>query len=184
MRGAGEAPGPLHLWRCSLERPGDREAVEVSGLPGGAVTNPPLFDARRRIAVGYDSANGIVAAFRFTDRLMPLWRRGLSHAAHMILFAETGELVLNDHAGPGFARTRAGRALGRRTTFVLRHAGLRRLATRTSRDDVVVVDIETGAERGRVAVPSLLQSVVFPAPGGDRDIYWCSMTTLARIVVA
>jgi hypothetical protein len=49
---------------------------------------------------------------------------------------------------------------------------------------VVVVDIETGAERGRAAVPSLMQSVVFPAPGFGRDLYWCTMTTLARVAVA
>jgi hypothetical protein len=91
--------------------------------------------------------------------------------------------VLHDFRGPAFQRTRAGRAIGRRFTAGLRHERLRRLATRTSRDEVVVVDIATGEERGRAAVPTLLQSVVFPAPGFGRDLYWCTMTTLARIEV-
>ncbi len=29
-----------------------------------------------------------------------------------------------------------------------------------------------------------MQSVVFPAPGFDRDLYWCTMSTLARLAVA
>jgi hypothetical protein len=184
MRGAGVSPGPVHLVRMPLDAPGELERVEICGAARGAVTDPPLYDATRRIAVAYDSANGIVQAFRFDERLTPLWRRELSHAAHMILFPDTGELVLHDFHGPAVMRTRAGRAVSRRTTAVLRHRALRRLATRSSRDEVVVVDIETGDERGRAAVPSLMQSVVFPAPGFERDLYWCTMTTLARVVVA
>ena len=29
-----------------------------------------------------------------------------------------------------------------------------------------------------------MQSVVFPAPGFDRDIYWVTMSTIARVAVA
>jgi hypothetical protein len=184
MRGAGVAPGPVHLVRVSLADAADHEIVEVCGLPRGAVTDPPLYDEARGIAIAYDSANGVVQAFRFDGSLTPLWRRGLSHAAHMILFGATGELVLHDYRGPAWQRTRAGRAIGRRSTATLRHAHLRRLASRLSRDEVVVVDIETGEERGRAPVPTLMQSVVFPAPGFDRDVYWCTMTTIARVVAA
>ena len=184
MRGAGVAPGPVRLLRFSLSDHGDRESAEISGLPRGAVTNPPLYDPARQIAIAYDSANGVVAAFRFDGRLEPLWRRELSHAAHVVLFAETGELVLGDFEGPAWARSRVGRALGRPFgPIALGSARLRRLLGRQSRDQVVVVDIETGAELGRSAVPSLMQSVVFPAPGFDHDIYWCTMTTLARVAV-
>ena len=35
----------------------------ICGLPGGVVANPPVVDPQRRIAVGYDSANGVLAAF-------------------------------------------------------------------------------------------------------------------------
>ncbi len=181
MRGAGVAPGPVHLIRVSLADADDHEIVEVCGLPRGAVTDPPLYDDTREIAVAYDSANGVVQAFRFDGTLRPLWRRELSHAAHMLLFSESGELVLHDFHGPAWQRTRLGRALGRRFTAPLRHAGLRRVFSRFSRDDVVVLDIETGEERGRTPVPTLMQSVVFPAPGFDRDLYWCTMTTIARV---
>ncbi|MEA2272993.1 MAG: hypothetical protein QOI98_1701 [Solirubrobacteraceae bacterium] len=183
MQGAGVAAGPVHLFRLSLSDPEDVECVEVCGAARGAVTDPPLYDAGRRIAVAYDSANGVVQAFRFGARLEPLWRRELAHAAHMIFYADTGELVLHDFRGPAIGRTRLGRAVSRRATAVMRRPALRRLATRGSRDEVVVVDIETGAERGRAVVPSLMQSVVFPAPGFERDLYWCTMTTLARVAV-
>src|SRR5205085_1381743 len=60
MRGAGVAPGPVHLIRASLADCEDRESVEVCGAARGAVTDPPLYDERRRIAIGYDSANGVI----------------------------------------------------------------------------------------------------------------------------
>lgn len=182
MRGAGIAPGPVHLLRISLEDSAERESVEVCGAPHGAVTDPPLYDERRRIAVGYDSANGVVAAFRYGERLEPLWRRELNHAAHMILFPDSGELVVHDFHGPWLGRIGAGRALMRRATFVIRNTRARRLATRLSRDDVVVLDIETGAELGRSSVPTLMQSVVFPSPGWERDVYWVTVSTIARVV--
>lgn len=183
MRGAGVAPGPVHLIRMSLTDPDDRECVEVCGARRGAVTDPPLYDAERRIAIAYDSANGVVQAFSFDGQLTPLWQRDLSHSAHMIVYPETGELVLHDFHGPAVARTRMGRVVMRRTAALIRHARVRALATRTGRDEVVVLDIETGAELGRTPVPTLMQSVVFPAPGFDRDLYWLTFTTLARVAV-
>jgi hypothetical protein len=184
MQDAGIAPGPVHLIRMSLTDPVAIERVEVCGVAKGAVTDPPLYDESRRVAIAYDSANGIVQAFRSGERLEPLWRRELAHAAHMILYPGTGELVLHDFHGPAFGRTPLGRAVSRRATFIMRNRLLRALATRAARDEVIVVDIETGAERGRAAVPTLMQSVVFPAPGFGRELYWCSMSTLARVAVA
>ena len=56
------------------------------------------------------------------------------------------------------------------------------LAARSA-DEVIVVDIETGIERSRVRVPTMFQSVLFPAPGFGRDLYWCTFSTLARLEV-
>ena len=183
MRGAGIAPGPVRLIRVSLEDPDDRETVEVCGRPRGTVTDPPLYDERRRIAIAYDSGNGIVAAFRFGRRLERLWQRELSHAAHMIEFADTGELVLHDFRSPAITRTRLSHELGRRWAAPARSSRVRGALARGSGDDVLVVDIETGDERGRARVPSMFQSVLFPAPGFERDLYWCTFSTLARLEV-
>jgi hypothetical protein len=69
----------------------------------------------------------------------------------MLLYPDTGELVVNDYRRFG--------------------------------EEVVVLDIATGAERGRVRVGGVTQGVVFPGVGWHRDVYWCSMGRLARIYV-
>jgi hypothetical protein len=53
-----------------------------------------------------------------------------------------------------------------------------------SGDHVVVLDLATGREKARVATGSPEQCVVFPSVGFDRDLYYCSFSTLARITVA
>jgi len=50
-------------------------------------------------------------------------------------------------------------------------------------EEVVLLDIATGTERGRVRSGGLTQGVVFPSTGWERDLYWCSMGRLARIFV-
>jgi hypothetical protein len=70
--------------------------VEICGRPGGLVANPPVVDERRGIAVGYDSGNGVIAAFGI-DHLDRRWEREQNHASHLVLFDESGELVTNDH---------------------------------------------------------------------------------------
>jgi hypothetical protein len=60
----------------------------------------------------------------------------------------------------------------------------RQLVTRLTKEDVLVLDIESGEERGRAPVPSLFQSVLFPCPGWNRDLYYCSFSTVARIAVS
>jgi len=50
-------------------------------------------------------------------------------------------------------------------------------------EEVVVLDIETGDERGRTRIGGITQGVVFPSAGWNRDFYWCSMSRLARVYV-
>jgi len=183
MLGAGVAEGPVHLIRVSLNDHADVEVIEVCGARRGAVTDPPLYDPERRIALGYDSANGVLAAFRFGDRLEPLWQRELAHAAHMIRYPGTGEVVVHDFAAPRVLRSRAARSLAARSGWVASLGAARAAAARRCHDDVVVLDIETGQERARAAVPSMFQSVLFPTPGWGRDLYWCTFSTLARLEV-
>jgi hypothetical protein len=152
MRGAGVASGPVHLVRAALDT-GAFELIPVCGAPGGAITNPPLYDPERRIAVAFDSANGVLAAFRFSGALLePAWSTPLGTASHMIRYPDTGELVVNDHDDTG--------------------------------DAVVVLDVESGAERARAATGSPVQSVVFPAAGFGRDFWYCSFARVAHVTVA
>lgn len=150
MIGAGLTKTANRLLRVGLADSCDNQAVTISGLAGGSVTNPPLVDERRSIVVGYDSANRHLAAFSLD--LKPIWQRDdIGCASHMLLFADTGEIVTNDY--------------------------------RRGCEWVVVLDIATGSERGRVRIGGLMQGVVFPSPGWKRDLYWCSMTKVARVFV-
>jgi hypothetical protein len=152
FRGQGVNRAPLHLVRVDLTTAAVT-LTEICGKPNGVVANPPLVDVDRRIVVGFDSGNGEIAAFDIAadGTLARRWRREQNHAAHMLLFAESGELVTTDHD-----------------------------ATRMV-DEIVVVDITNGEERARVASGSAVQSVLFPAPGWERDFYYCSFAAMARV---
>jgi hypothetical protein len=155
MRGAGVRRSANRLIRVSLTDSTDHFAVNVSGLVGGCITNPPVFDVQRQIVVGYDSANAVLQGWRFdrtTRALEPLWTKSdFGAASHMILYPDTGELVVNDYRRFG--------------------------------EEVVVLQIETGVELGRVRTGGLTQGVVFPSVGWARDFYWSSMGRVARIFV-
>jgi hypothetical protein len=153
MVGAGVSRTPNRLLRVALGDSNDHQAVEISGIPGGSITNPPLIDTQRGLVIGYDSANRHLAAWRWDGKtLVPAWQKiGFACASHMLLYAESGELVTNDHGSGG--------------------------------EWVVVLDIETGAEKARARIGGLTQGVVFPSPGWGRDLYWCSMSRVARVFV-
>lgn len=155
MIGAGVNPTPNRLIRVSMTDSDDHAIVPICGINGGSITNPPLYDRQRRIVVGYDSANCHIQTWRFdpTAREMaPLWRKSpFGCASHMILYPETGKLVVNDYRRYG--------------------------------EEVVVLDIESGEEKGRVRVGGLNQGVVFPSTGWGRDFYWSSMAKVARVFV-
>jgi hypothetical protein len=61
----------------------------------------------------------------------------------------------------------------------MRPAMRQRLA---STEDVVLLDFATGEELARAPIPTMFQSVVFPAPGWTNDLYYCSFSTIARVV--
>ena len=156
MQGAGVSRTANRLLRVSLADSSDHAAWEVSGLPGGSITNPPLVDVQRRIVLGYDSANRFLRAWRFGDAtqdMQPLWHKpDFGVASHMVLFAERGQVLLNDYRRWG--------------------------------EEVVLLDIETGAEQGRVRVGGISQGVVFPSVGWHGDVYWSSMGRFSRVFAA
>ena len=91
----GVATGPVRLWRAAIDG-STLDSVEVCGLPGGSVTNPPLVDPERGLVLAYDSANGHLSAFDVTT-LDRVWTRPINTAQHLIRFADTGEVIANDH---------------------------------------------------------------------------------------
>ena len=156
MQGAGVSRTPNRLLRVSLTDCSQHAAWEVSGLPGGSITNPPLVDVQRHIVLGYDSANRVLRAWRFGDAthdVQPLWHKTeFGAASHMVLFPERGQVLINDYRRWG--------------------------------EEVVLLDIETGAEQGRVRVGGITQGVVFPSVGWNGDVYWSSMGRFSRVFAA
>lgn len=159
LRGCGRSGVPLHLVRVDLAS-GAVTLTEVSGLPGGIVANPPVVDEGRGIVVAYDSGNGKVAAFRTAD----LTTQAAADAAVPIWRADL------DHGGHPLLFPSTGELL-------LGHHDV-------DGEHLVVVDIATGEELGRIATGSPVQSVLFPAAGFGRDAYLCTFTTLSRAYVS
>ena len=155
MIGAGVSTTPNRLIRVSMSDADDHTSLDVCGLSGGSITNPPLVDLQRHIVLGYDSANCHLQAWRFDlerRTLAPIWHKAaFGCASHMILYPDTGELVVNDYRRHG--------------------------------EEVVLLNITTGVEIARVRSGGLNQGVVFPSTGWNRDFYWSSMGRLARIYV-
>jgi len=153
FRGMGTHVAPLHLVRVDLAT-GAVDLHEVCGLTGGLIANPPAIDIANGVAIAYDSGNGIVTGFQLDAQAKVqgrAWQRHLNHGAHPLLLPQSGEVLLLDH------QPEAGG------------------------ESAVVLDVRSGAELGRVATGSPVQSVVFTAPGWDRDAYVCSFTTVSRI---
>jgi len=152
FRDKGVSTAPLQLVRVDLAT-GAVTGTEICGAAGGIVANPPVVDAERRIVVGYDSGNGVMAAFDVADdgSTAPRWRRDQDHAAHALLLPGDGVLVTGDHDRERMA------------------------------EQVVVLDVSTGAELARADTGGPLQSAVFPALGWDATVYWCSLSTVSRL---
>lgn len=152
FRGQGISPAPLHLVRVDLETAAV-SLTEICGLPNGMVANPPLIDERRMIAIGFDSANGILAAFDIDvdGSTSPRWSVEQNHGSHMILDPTSG-LFLSAH-----------------------HDNERWM------EQFVVREIASGREVVRLDSGSPLQSVVFPAVGEGRTVYACSFSTVSAL---
>jgi hypothetical protein len=75
------------------------------------------------------------------------------------------------------------RALRPSMQLTAHSAALRRASLSTGSDSLVVLDLDSGQEKARVRVPSPAQGFMFPAPGFGRDVYYQSITTIARVAV-
>jgi hypothetical protein len=183
MLGSGDHADPVRLWWVRHDGD-DARSVEISGRPYGTESNPPAWDPDGRIVVAYDAGNAVVRAWRLTgDDLHPLWRRdGLAHAGHLIVYPDTREVVAQDWADTeALRRPIVRRVLRPAFQALAQSAAVRRASLATGHDQVVVLDLDTGDEKARTAVPSPSQGFLFPAPGFGRDVYYQSLTTIARV---
>jgi hypothetical protein len=185
MRGSGVDAGPVRLWWARRDDASALRSVEISGLPYGTESNPPAWDPQGGVVVAYDAGNAVMRGWRLEgDELVDLWRRDeLAHAGHLIVYPDTRELVVCDWTDLPWMRGRA-RPITRFTGNLLsRSKRARRASLRTGSDQLVVLDLDTGADKARVNIPSPSQAFLFNAPGFGRDVYYQSMTTIARVAV-
>ena len=185
MLRSGSESSPLRLWWARVDD-GSVRSVEISGLPYGTESNPAAWDPEGGIVVAYDAGNAVVRAWRLEgDELEPLWRRdGLAHAGHLILYPDTRELVVGDWRGvTALKRGPLRRLVAATGPIFARSAAFRRASRSIGGDALVVLDLDSGEEKARVAVPSSIQGFLFPAPGAGRDVYYQSLSTIARVRV-
>jgi len=186
MLGTGSSPDPVRLWWARRDDGRAVRSVEISGLPHGTESNPPAWDPVGGVVLAYDAGNAVLRAWRLTgDELEPLWRRdGFAHAGHLILYPRTRELIAQDWADMPALRRPSLRWAMRPAMQALAHVpAAHRASLRTGADQLVLLDLDTGREKGRVGVPSASQGFLFPAPGFGRDVYYQSLTTIARVAV-
>jgi hypothetical protein len=123
-------------------------------LPGGWVIASPLV--HNGVAVAWDTANTGLVAFDVSPgaRNEMLWYQPFRSSMQPLLFPATGELVVND---------------------------FRHLEDGSTSDDLVVLDLATGRMKARVATGAIRYSGMFLTPGWNRDLYYCTFGTVARV---
>jgi sugar lactone lactonase YvrE len=163
LLGAGVNPTPNNLIRVSQHDASDFSITPISDKIHGTITNPPIYCPQRNIVVAFDSGNRFIRAWRYradTNALEDLWSsENFGIGGHTIFYADSGELVTADYQS---LKTFKGLREGEHT---------------------VVLDIETGKEKGRVPMGNYMQSAVFPAPAWDRGYYWLGLDKLSYITV-
>jgi hypothetical protein len=138
------------LFRVDLKDPNRIEVIRPFDKKMGSIFSPPAFDPRKKIALAFDTGNGLLAGVRYSlaKGLEKIWHKPIRISMQMILYSDTSEIVVNDF--------------------------------KTGFDNLVVLDIETGKEKGRVATQSPTANGMFLSPGWSRDFYYCSIGTVAR----
>ncbi|MBV9943468.1 MAG: hypothetical protein JO262_15190 [Solirubrobacterales bacterium] len=157
----GRAMASQRAFRFSIGDPGDRDVVDAIGRPGAWNPAPPLYDPTPRILVHFDSVNRRVVAHRHEPGapLRVVWEQPFRNLTQMIVWVDTGELVVED-------------------------ASLPDPLARDPSADAVLVEIETGSEIGRAPIGAATTTGMFCYPGFDRDFYVCSLAgAVARIYV-
>ncbi len=143
--------GPQRLHRISLSDPTQHEIIEPFGTPGGGIIAPPVHVPEFNMAVAWDSINGGLAGVCTADG-------GLDVAWHLDVRSSMQPVVFPESG-----------------ELVINDF------TAAGSDDLVVVDIATGELLDRVATGSRIANGMFLTAGGNRDVFYCSTLTIARV---
>jgi hypothetical protein len=145
--------GAERLLRINFENAADVTEVAPFDAPNGWVVAPPVFIDGHDVAVAYDTGNARMAAYRWRGERLERMWEGT-----VTNFLQP--MVFGDTA----------------ELIVDDFRG-------ADGDDIVVLDLLSGEERGRCATGAALPNGMFLAPGWHRDLYYCTFGVIARIAV-
>ena len=129
------------------------EVVQPFDKQRGSIFSPPAFDPIHKVAIAFDTGNGLLAGLNYSNDLgfKKLWEKPTRISMQMVMFSDTKEIAVNDF--------------------------------RTGYDNVVIIDTITGEEKGRVPTESTTANGMFLSPGWERDIFYCSIGAIARAFI-
>ena len=136
---------PVRLHRVSTDDSASIDSINLFDVPHGWQAASPLYAPEKRIAMGFDTANGKVGAWKYDGpgNFSHLWTRDIKNSNQPLYYPDTGEVIVDDV-----------------------------LADFTV--DSVILDIETGEEKGRISTGTMTTACMAPTPGLGRDYYACS----------
>ena len=143
--------GAQRLFRIPLDRPEDLQWIEPFGTAGGGIIAPPVHVPEAQMALAWDSVNGGLAG-------VATGNDDLDVAWHLDIRASMQPVVFPESG-----------------ELVINDF------TREGSDDLVVVDVATGELLDRVATGSRVANGMFLTAGGQRDVFYCTTTALARV---
>ena len=149
------ASAPQHVFRFSCKDAADRDVLTPFGVPRGSTPAPPLYDQDSHVLVAFDAINGKLGGWRYEKA------GGLRE-----LWRKD---IRNAQQPMLFAET---------NELIVDDV-------QEDGDYVVVLDLETGEEKGRVHSGAARSSGMFFCPGWERDVYYVTLSgEVARIYVA
>jgi len=143
--------GTQRLIRVSCENGSEQSVAAPFDKPGGGIIAPPVHVPEVDITVVWDSVNGGIAGLR---------RDG-----------DRSEVVWTANARPSMQPV----VFPESSELVINDF------TEAGSDDLIVLDLETGRTKCRVATGARLANGMFLTAGDDRDVYYCTTGTLARV---
>ena len=138
------------LFRVDLRDSNKIEVIRPFNKKMGSIFSPPAFDPVKNIALAFDTGNGLLAGIKYSSR------DGFDKVWERPTRISMQMVLYSD------------------TSEIIVND------FRTGFDNLVVLDIETGKEKGRVATQSTTANGMFLSPGWNRDVYYCSIGTIAR----
>jgi hypothetical protein len=138
------------LFRVDLNDSSNIEVISPFNKKMGSIFSPPAFDPNKNIALAFDTGNGLLAGIKYSPK------DGFNKLWEKPTRISMQMVLFSD------------------TSEILVND------FRTGFDNLIVLDLETGKEKGRVATQSTTANGMFLSPGWDRDFYYCSIGAIAR----